>query len=444
MKRMMLLLLCLMLALPAVAMADEAVKNFQLQGYEMGFTYSFDYEEEYVALEYATDAESGRMVLYSEDGHFEGEGILQCTYASSKLRATVKTLKEKDLAKASTTIPKSAAPKATVEQEKVEKKAGKVTDLVCTPILGGAHIEFTAEGHESVLIKYRSTQQKGETLLYPGENYTYSMDISMPYTYRKQNIYIDVCRPSGSVLAEGQTYCGYELIAQETEITPGRLDGITVCIDPGHQGTHRTVTEPRGPGLSGSVSSSGGMAQGTVTRRKESIVVLEVAYLLRDELMRQGANVVMTRDSEEQWMSNLDRCDVAEQAGADFMLRLHCDNRENQNAYGIGIFCPLASTYAKEVAEYEVYKTWADALLAGMKRSVGYEISEKTGRTYFNNNYVGNNWAKMPCFLIELGFMSNNREDQLMSHPHYQQLLAEGMAQGVYDVAVIQGLIQGE
>ena len=74
---MMLFLLCLMLALPAVAMADEAVKNFQLQGYEMGFTYSFDCEEEYVALEYATDAESGRMVLYSEDGHFEGEGILQ-------------------------------------------------------------------------------------------------------------------------------------------------------------------------------------------------------------------------------------------------------------------------------------------------------------------------------------------------------------------------------
>ncbi|MBE5777221.1 MAG: N-acetylmuramoyl-L-alanine amidase [Clostridiales bacterium] len=440
MKKMLAFLLCLML-LPLYAFAAEGVDDFSIKGYKMGFSYSFDYEEKYALINYATDYESGNVVVHSEDGHFEGDIALQCTYRESKVRATVKSLDGKDLDKDTSTVPSSAAPKAQFDQPDVEKKATKVKDLTVESILGGVHITFTAEGHESVLIKYRSSQQKGEMLLYPGENYQYEADIMMPYTYAKTNVYVDVYNKSGSSkLAEGEAPRGYELIARETEVTPGRLSGITVCIDPGHQGSHRTVTEERGPGLSGTVTSSGGQAQGVSTRRKESIVVLEVAYLLRDELMRQGANVVMTRSTEEEWVSNLDRCRIAEEGGADFMLRLHCDNRENKNTKGIGIFCPLASTYAKEVADYETYKTWADALLYAMQKAVGY--GENRGQTYFNNAYVGNNWAKMPCFLIEIGFMSNAEEDYKMSESTYQQKLCEGMAQGVYEMGVMRGLIE--
>ena len=47
----------------------------------------------------------------------------------------------------------------------------------------------------------------------------------------------------------------------------------------------------------------------------------------------------------------------------------------------------------------------------------------------------------MPCFLVEMGFMSNPQEDLLLSTPAYQQLLAEGMAQGVYDIALYRGWV---
>ena len=437
-KKMICALLVLLL-LPLGALAANSVE-LKLKGYAMGFQYSFDYEEEFALIEWATDVESGKTVLHSEDGHFEGDITLGCTYKESTLKATVKTLTEKDLDKATSLIPNSKQDVTEVDQPDAEKKASKVKDLEVTSVLGGVHVKFTAEGHKKLLIKYRSSQQKGQITVYPGENYTYELDIMMPYTYAKQTVSVDVYNASGSsMLAEGDAPRGYELIAKETEVTEGRLSGITVAIDPGHQGSHRTVTEQRGPGLDGTVTSSGGQAQGVATRRKESIVVLEIAYLLRDELMRQGANVVMTRTTEEEWVSNLDRCQIAEDGGADFMIRLHCDNRENANTKGIGIFCPLTSTYAKEVADYETYKVWADTLLAAMKKAVGY--GENRGDTYFNNNYVGNNWAKMPCFLVEVGFMSNKEEDYKMSHPYYQQLLAEGMAQGVYEMAVIRDLI---
>ena len=50
----------------------------------------------------------------------------------------------------------------------------------------------------------------------------------------------------------------------------------------------------------------------------------------------------------------------------------------------------------------------------------------------------------MPCFLIEMGYLSNVQDDLLLSAPEYQQMLAAGMAQGVYDMAVSRGLIKGE
>ena len=50
----------------------------------------------------------------------------------------------------------------------------------------------------------------------------------------------------------------------------------------------------------------------------------------------------------------------------------------------------------------------------------------------------------MICFLIEMGFMSNVQDEHLLSQPVYQQWLAEGMAQGVYEIALFRGLVEAE
>jgi len=48
----------------------------------------------------------------------------------------------------------------------------------------------------------------------------------------------------------------------------------------------------------------------------------------------------------------------------------------------------------------------------------------------------------MPCFLIEMGYMSNYGEDILLSEPWYQLLLSEGMADGVYAICADRGLLK--
>ena len=71
----------------------------------------------------------------------------------------------------------------------------------------------------------------------------------------------------------------------------------------------------------------------------------------------------------------------------------------------------------------------------------GYEPGEKTGFVTINDQFVGNNWAQMVCFLVEMGFLSNPEEDFLLSTPVYQQWLAEAMAQGVYEIALDRGWV---
>ena len=146
---------------------------------------------------------------------------------------------------------------------------------------------------------------------------------------------------------------------------PEGLSGITVCIDPGHQQEGQFITEPIGPGLEGTKRSSAGMARGTETRRMESIVVLEIAFVLRDVLLSQGATVVMTRNTQETYVSNIDRAGIATEADADVFLRLHGNNRDETNIQGIVVYAPFGSDYAKAIADTDGWRTMSELMLAG-------------------------------------------------------------------------------
>ena len=47
------------------------------------------------------------------------------------------------------------------------------------------------------------------------------------------------------------------------------------------------------------------------------------------------------------------------------------------------------------------------------------------------DDLTGTNWAKMPVTLIEVGFMTNPKEDKLLHKKEYQKKLAMGMVDGI-------------
>ena len=434
-KRILPLLLVLLFLPIGSACAAASVS---LKYEEDAVSYSFDLpSESFVLLSYSAPQESGKMVLYAENGSFQGKIDLPYSAAGGKLKVTVTKLdNDRELASGSITLAAQSGYKAPKGKANV-----KVSDLQLEETTEGLRYSFTAAGSDYMMLRVRNKQQTVTFPVYPDENGRYAGEVALPLTYARTLSTVQVLNSSDVVKAEAQVRKAYEA-PEAPERQEGRLSGVTVCIDPGHQENGHLVNEPLGPGLTGSTTGTSGMAQGAVTQRKESIVVLEISMALRDELLRQGATVVMTRETQDVFHTNQERCQIAADAGADIMLRLHADTRENKNKLGFSVYGPLNSTYARAVADPADYRAMGEILIDDLKKSVGYPLEDKYGIVQLNDKFVGNNWAQMTCFLVELGFMSTQREDYLLSCPVYQQWLAEGMAQGVYDIAVYRGWIE--
>ena len=104
----------------------------------------------------------------------------------------------------------------------------------------------------------------------------------------------------------------------------------------------------------------------------------------------------------------------------------------------------MNSDYAKAVAQPDEYRALAQSFLNEMKTATGYELIDKTGTVRLNDTYVGSNWAKMLCFLVEMGYMSTPAEDVKLATQEYQTMLAEGMVEGIYQVALQRGWVDAE
>lgn len=414
-----------------------AAVGVQLTPEECAVSYSVDLpDQDFLLLSYTAPKENGKMVIYAPDGHFEGSIPLRFSQAGGTVKITINSFDGKrTLASGS-----AALPAANGYQAPSGKASGKVTGLRLEETVSGVRYSFSCPGSDYLLLKAHSKEQEMEFPVYPQEDGLYAGEIEMPLTYARALITVKVLSGKGSALAQAEARKAYEAPAP-VEQQEGRLSGVIVCIDPGHQENGHPVKEPIGPGLSGSTTGSSGMAQGALTLRKESIVVLEIGMMLRDELLRQGATVVMTRETQDEFHSNQERCQIAADAGAHIMLRLHADLRANKNKLGFSVYAPLHSDYAKAVADPPTYRAMGELMINAMKTRVGLPLEERYGLVILSDQFVGNNWAKMTCFLIEMGMMSTPREDYLLSYPVYQQWLAEGMAQGVYDIAVYRGWV---
>jgi N-acetylmuramoyl-L-alanine amidase len=275
-------------------------------------------------------------------------------------------------------------------------------------------------------------------VLFKGDSGKFQGEITLPLTYAGNNVTITLFSLSGNKLDSFKTQTKYPTASPaSTPKADGPLSGLTVCIDPGHQLNSPGGIEPLGPGLKGTKAVVFGMAEGITTRRREAAVVLEIGLQLRDMLLENGAEVVMTRDTMDTSLANLDRAQIANDAKADICLRLHANANKNKTNRGIVVYTPLNADYARAVAEPQTYRMWGETLLDCMAKTTGAK-PVGVGQT---DTYVGSNWCKMPVFLIEMGYMTTPQDDLLLSLTEYQQKLCQGMVDGIEAICKMRGLI---
>jgi N-acetylmuramoyl-L-alanine amidase len=201
----------------------------------------------------------------------------------------------------------------------------------------------------------------------------------------------------------------------------------TIVVDPGHDERPNPATEPIGPGSSQRKIKDGGGTSGIVTHTPESVVNLQIALRLRRLLTADGYCVRMTRDHQTGVsMGNIQRAQIANRAKAALFIRIHADGSTNRRRRGTSVLYPAAHT------------GWTDDILpasriaaAKIQRALVPALRSKDLGIVARPDLTGFNWADVPAVLPELGFLTNPREDRLLTSPAYQQRAAKGMERGI-------------
>jgi len=185
-------------------------------------------------------------------------------------------------------------------------------------------------------------------------------------------------------------------IAAET--SEPRLQGLSICLDPGHGGKETGAIGP--------------------SAVREAEINLAIALKFRDLLVAEGATVFMTRVDDVDVSLN-DRVEFAKAKNVDLLISIHNnalpDGRDPNKEHG-------TSSYW--------YHPQSQELAACLKNAEAKELLfPDIGARY--QNLALCRPTNMPAVLVEVGFVCNPDEYAKLISPASQQSAAQGMLKGL-------------
>lgn len=215
----------------------------------------------------------------------------------------------------------------------------------------------------------------------------------------------------------------------KVEAIPGQHrnpNSAVVVIDPGHQRSGDSTTEPNGPGSSVMKARVSSGTTGVSTGVPEYILNLDISLKLKTELENRGYTVYMTRSTHDVNISNIERAQYASSVGADIAVRIHANGSTSSSVSGAETLAPSANNpYVSHLAaaSQSLSRCIVDAYCA----ATGF----KNRGVIASDTMTGINWSKVPVTILELGFMSNAAEDQMMQDGNMQNNMVQGIANGI-------------
>ena len=219
------------------------------------------------------------------------------------------------------------------------------------------------------------------------------------------------------------------------------FDNVTVVLDPGHGGI-----------------DPGAERDGVV----EAHLMMRFARELKEELVRAGGfNVVLTRDRDE-FVPLEERVSIARRAGADVFLSLHADALAQGRATGASVYT-LSQEASDEASRKLAERHDRSDILAGVDLSQQDDavalvlmdlaradtapraenladslvegIHSATGSTYktprLQAGFSVLKAADIPSVLIELGFLSSERDRKLLTSREWRADAARGIREAL-------------
>ena len=240
-------------------------------------------------------------------------------------------------------------------------------------------------------------------------------------------------------------------ISYKTPAISQRLYGTERISAPGVHRIQRIVIDP----------GHGGRDYGAINRRGtvEKKLVLEIARMVRDELKKQGLEVIMTRNSDL-FIPLAQRAHIANKKEADFFVSIHANASESHSLQGFEVYYLSEATddlaLAVQRAENSVLKfetakadTSNDRLktiLWDLKETENRRESVKIARFVTDSvtqsvsvsdhrirsaQFYVLKWTECPVVLVETGYITNDEDENHLNSPSYRRQLAQGIVQGL-------------
>ncbi len=210
---------------------------------------------------------------------------------------------------------------------------------------------------------------------------------------------------------------------ESAELVANPYEGKTVCIDPGHQ-VALAEEEWTDPGMSRKNPGDDG-ARGVATGNPEYLVTIDVGIKLKSLLEKDGMEVVMTRESNDVDLSNIDRADMANNAGADLYVRIHCGDSSDTGKSGTATLYPESTEWTESI--FEASKTAALFIQEELVKS----CSTNDLGVFGLHDKSGFNWSRTPVIEAEIALLSNLEDDELLATDEFRWNVAWGLRNGI-------------
>lgn len=187
------------------------------------------------------------------------------------------------------------------------------------------------------------------------------------------------------------------------------LSGNIIIIDPGHGGKD------------GGASSESGIVEKEIT--------LKISEYLRDYLNQAGAYVIMTRETDKDLadenrlstrkLADLkNRINLANKSMADFFISIHLNSTTSEQWRGAQTFYYPVRQENKLIAE-------------NIQEQLIINLQNTDRKSLPRTNILVLKYLEMPSVIVEVGFLSNQEEAQLLSETNYQKKVAYAIYQGI-------------